>query len=285
MHPHIGVVVTGKDALKDFQIFLKTLEVWHPEAQVYVFTDSVTDLSNVKFSSSKGSLHIRYAMDAYCGKSRHEMEASSGKYYKSLFTDYTYEKVNVLQWIFDTVDTPDGVWFMDSDITLLAPLPTIPSSASLALSPHYIRLTDERMFGKYNAGFMWFRDKRYLKEWKDAGHTTRFYEQAPLEIIAGSAEDELYEFPIQVNFGWWRMFQSALPPPEIQSKFSIFRSEQGIGLRYDGKPLQSIHTHWFQKDTSSTTAFNIWIMNYLKPFEKHKPIQRFRKLIQDSVVA
>ena len=277
MVPHIGLIVTGDEALKDFQIFVKTLEIWHPDANLYVYTDSTTNVESVKF---KGKLRVLVGLDLYAGKTRKEMEATAGNTYKSLFTDYTYEKAILLRWMFQTKSLKEmGAWFMDADITFLAPLPVIPESATLALSPHYIRAGDEAKFGRYNAGFMWFRDDSLLNDWEAAGHTTRFFEQAPLEEIAKKAKN-LYEFPIQVNFGWWRMFQSPETPPEIQGKFSIFRADKSIGIRYDGAPIQSIHTHWYQNDRSPTTIFNMWIRAFCERYKMHKPLANFQQTVK-----
>ena len=277
MPHHVGLIVMGENTLKDFQVFVKTLEVWHPDAHLYVYTDSKTPVHSVKF---KGTMHVNACLDMYTGKNRQEMEAIDGKIYKTLWTDFMYEKVAVLQWMLDTKGVSDtGAWFLDADITFLAPLPEIPETATVALSPHFIRTMDEAKYGRYNGGFMWFKDKDLLDVWKKAGHTARFYEQSALEEVA-KATTHLYEFPIQVNFGWWRMFQSALAPPEIQAKFSLFRAGKSIGIRYDGAPLQSIHTHWYQNDISPTGIFNRWIRAFVERYKIHKPLSLFSRHIQ-----
>ena len=276
--PHIALLVTGQEALADFHIFVKTLETWHPDANLYVFTDSITDFSSIRF---KGTLHIQIALDKYKGLNRKAMESLPSAVYDSLFKEYTYEKANVLDWVWSIVPTASqtGVWFMDSDITHLAPLPHIPADSSIALSPHYIRESDCLRFGKYNAGYFWIRDKSLIDVWRSAGVTSRFFEQAALEDVATSASSSLYEFPIQVNFGWWRMFQGPLSPQEVQSKISLNRSDRSIGLRYDGAPLQSIHTHWCDTTNSVAIAFNTWINDYTRRFNSHKPIATFRRSV------
>ena len=270
---HIGLIVTGKEALSDFRIFCKTLEVWHPDATLYIYTDSETAIDSVVF---KGTKHVRVALDAYKGLTRSDMEARPGKLYDSLFKDYTYEKANVLDWMWTVNPTLDttGAWFLDADICHLAPLPPIPTSATLALSPHMIRPVDEGLFGKYNAGFMWFKTRDFLDKWRAFASVSRFFEQAALEDIAVVAGSGLYEFPIQVNFGWWRMVQGTSPPPDIQGRFSFNRSDKSIGLRYQDKPLQSVHTHWFQT-SGAAGYFNQWLRQYLDKFKTHPPIQRF----------
>ena len=277
--PHIAMIVTGPTALADYKVFVKTLEVWHPDAHLYIFTDSATPVATVPF---KGTTHIKEALNAYTGKTRQQMEQLPGIRYANLFTDYTYEKAAVLEWVF-SFETGEGVWFLDADISHLAPLPSIPPTATLALSPHSIRPRDEALYGHYNAGFLWMRDDRFIAPWREAGKTSRFFEQVPLETIAAQAADGLYEFPIQVNFGWWRMFQGTASSTEIQAKFSFFRQDTSIGIRYDGVPLQSIHTHWYQRDRSITTTFNTWFNDLLTKFKSHPPIAAFKRHITVTV--
>jgi hypothetical protein len=275
--PHIGLLVSGKEALADYNLFVSTLELWHPNAVLYVFADSETPVTR---APKAGALHIQpAALDAYMGKRRAEMEATGGRVYNSLFKDYTYEKARVLEWMFATGGCSHGAWFMDADILHCAPLPVIPTGASVALSPHAIRAADEARYGRYNAGFLWLKNPTLLEVWKAAGHTSRFFEQAALEQVALAAKSTAHEFPPSVNFGWWRMYQSPISPPDQQKKFSVFRAEPGIGLRYDGSPLQSIHTHWYQRDGSSTHAFNKWFVQAAAILKAHKPMQQFMRIL------
>lgn len=277
MGPNIGLIVTGKEAAKELQTFAKSLEPWHPNATLFVATDDETDIAAIKFS---GKIIVKQTLNQYVGKRRNEMESLPGLKYKTMFHDYTFEKANVIEWMLDSPDVHDA-WFLDADITFLAPLPKIPENTTIALSPHYIRESDTNKFGFYNAGFIWMKNKKYLEDWVKAGKTSRFYEQAALEEIAKKAKEasELYEFPIQVNFGWWRMFQAKENSSQIQSKFALFRNEQSIGLRYDGKALQSVHTHWNNQGEHALRAFNQWFRTFLEKFKNHPPIKVFSKAI------
>ena len=277
--PTIGLIVTGADALKDFNIFVKTLETWHPNAVLYVLTDTKTNLSSIEH---KCQLHTKISLDAYAGKTRKIMEKMPGKVYDTLFKDYTYEKANVLQWMFETQPSlkDTGVWFMDADIVHLAPLPEVPATATLALCPHYINTNDESMYGHYNAGMFWIKDPSLLTVWRDAGKTSRFFEQASLEVIAEKAKATLYEFPVQVNFGWWRMFQGVEDKKTVQDKFTLFRADNSIGVRYDGVPLQSIHTHSFDKSPGACGYFNIWFALWLSKFaSSHPPLGNWKRIV------
>ena len=218
-HPRIGLIVTGADTAQDFQHFLKTLEQWHPNAELFVYTDDATDKliktarlddatdQLIKTARFKGIIHRRKALNAYTGLNRAQMEKTKGIRYANLWTDFMYEKAAVLEWMFE-IQATEPAWFLDADISHLAPLPAIPSTATVALSPHAIRLQDEAKYGKYNGGFLWFKDASLLPEWRKAGHTARFFEQSALEEVATAAGETLYEFPPQINFGWWRMFQA-----------------------------------------------------------------------------
>jgi hypothetical protein len=277
--PHIGLLVSGPEALAEYNLFVSTLELWHPDAVLYVFTDSETPLIKTpKF----GTMHVNQtALDKYKGMRRAEMEATPGVLYDSLWKEYMYEKANVLKWMFESNPAllKHGAWFMDADILHCAPLPIIPDYATLALSPHYIRAADESKFGHFNAGYMWVKDQAFLDIWKAAGHSSRFFEQAALEDVARAAGPSVYSFPPSVNFGWWRMFQSPFSPPDQQKKFSVYRPDSGIGLRYDGQTLQSIHTHWYQRDGSATHAFNQWFIQMSKILKAHKPMQQLIRIL------
>lgn len=279
MPPYIGLIVTGQDALYDFKIFLKTLELYHPNAVLYVATDSTTDIKSIPH---KCTIHTRVTLDEYRDKRRPEMEATQGKRYDSLFKDYTYEKATILEHMFEVEEVKtQGAWFMDADIVHCAPLPTIPETATLALSPHYIRLRDEERYGRYNAGYFWMKDPSYLAVWREAGHTSTFFEQKALETVAKTANENLYEFSDAVNFGWWRMYQNSLTPAEVQMLFRVHRNEPGIGLRYNGKTLQSLHTHSGEMTyTTSNGMFNLWIRKCIeKLVQAHKPAAQWNHIV------
>jgi hypothetical protein len=75
------------------------------------------------------------------------------------------------------------------------------------------------------------------------------------------------------------MFQSPFSPPDQQKKFSVSRPDPGVGLRYDGQILQSIHTHWFQRDGSSTHVFNQWFVRMSQILKSHKPMQQLMRIL------
>jgi hypothetical protein len=236
---------------------------------MYVYTDAKGAIA-FQTLKSKIPLHILQTMDRYSGLSRKDMEAMSGTTYPTLFHDYTIEKANLLSHVLKL--HPEGAWFLDADICLFSALPLIPEGVKLVLSPHMIRPGDERKFGRYNAGMLWIKEPSLLDKWKGATHASRFFEQASLENIAAEVRpEELSVLPIQHNFGWWRLDQSADPPPVIQKRLGYKRQPGCVGLAYDSEVLCSIHTHW--KDTS---PFNQWIRGALEVVARsHPPAKQF----------
>lgn len=279
MPPIFALIVTGEKTFKEFVLWARSVETWHPDATVYVFTDSITAPFFPTFKTTL-VVHMRACLSKYSGLTRTDMEALDSSKYNSLWTEFMYEKAEVIRWAFSHPSAPIcGVWFNDADIIHTAPLPTIPEGKTIALSPHYIRVGDEARFGRYNGGYFWIIDHTLLTVWITAAPKSRFYEQAALEEVAIAAKDTLYEFPPSVNFGWWRMFQSMDSPSTIASRFSIYRMEQSIGLRYDGAPLQSIHSHMDDNSASANGTFNKWLNNHTVKLNSHTPMRVFRKLV------
>ena len=243
------------------------MEQWEPAAEVFVLTDTPTHrlLSALK---SRIRVHYRVGLDAYEGFTRKDMEARDGGRYSTMFHDFSMEKANAIQCVFEERPLPlaRGVWCLDTDICLLAPLPTIPTTKSIAFSPHLIRKVDEERVGTYNVGMIWMRDARFLNIWRKAVYSSRFYEQAALEDVAKAAGTDLYELPIQDNFGWWRYLQSADPPPVLEERFGYNRRLPSAGLTYEGSVLRSIHTHW-----DDASPFNIWMRGRLEFLARSHP--------------
>jgi hypothetical protein len=277
----ITTISTGNNATLDLFLLIKSIELFENPSNLptlYIATDDKTKpmIESIKY---KGTKKIYTIMNDYTDKTRSMMEASHGVKFPTLFHDYTAMKLDIMRIAFEA-ETDQKVYFLDSDICLLAPLPTsiIPSSTKLGLSPHYIKKHDETLYGKYNAGYIYMTDKSLLDVWKSAIYGSRFFEQAALEDVAKSiSSDQLFEFPDSHNFGWWRMYQSSNTPAEQLARFGINRSV-GAGITLDSKPLFSIHTHFTETisksstKSSPTSSFNTFIIDQLKKLERgHKP--------------
>lgn len=275
----ILVTLATGNALKDLEVLFWSLEAWYKDTlpHVYLYTDDETSAQIPKY---KGKLSVKKALNEYSGFNRQQMEKLPGKIYKTKWTDFMCEKINAIHWAFtDQHPDTEGVWFLDADICLFAKLPEIPSGSELALAPHYIRPGDEAKYGRYNGGFLWIGNQELLKVWADTTHTSRFFEQAALEDVAAAAKS-LYVFSIQQNFGWWRLFQNTSRVDEIIAKFGLNRRGEGIGLTYEGIPLGSVHTHFFENNDLVTIKFNVFLKSLLEKLGKHPPAQDFLRFLR-----
>jgi hypothetical protein len=179
-----------------------------------------------------------------------------GTYYKTFWGDLMGEKMNILDLIFKT--DPDaktqGVFLVDSDLCFFAPLPEIHPQIQLALSPHYIDARSTTLYGNYNGGFIFTRDPEFASKWKhETLFNSRFFEQTALEQIAIEYDDrgKHLDLPLQVNYGWWRMYQGVYPAQKQQADFKIIDNK----LCVLDHPLQSVHTHF-----GDSSPFNSFIL-------------------------
>ena len=266
MPPIVATLATA-NSYKDLTLFLSSLSLCYSRADaptVYLYCDTET---MEKVTADNNPLYIVFnsCLDAYSGLTRQEMEAVR-RPTGTLWLEFQMEKLKLLDWVFQSdsdTATKDGVFYLDSDICFFGPLPSIPSTATVALSPHYIRERDEARFGRYNGGFLWMNDARAIDAWRLACATSRFHEQAALECL--DKWDGVHLFPPQVNYGWWRMFQGSLTPQDLQAKWS-----SGSEVTVDGTPLQSVHTHFFNPSERACQLFNEFVIGKLKQIPNNK---------------
>jgi hypothetical protein len=269
--PQIVATLVTNQALYDFRIFVKTLTLWNPiPPTIYLFADKevIDALPSLNY---KGTIHSKEALTQYTGLTRATMERRLGKHGASLFFDFTLEKIDLIEWAFG--QGAPNVFFFDADICFLAPLPEPPPEPyKVALSQHQIRDGDEARFGKYNAGFMWFGAPETCTAWREACKTSRFFEQAALECFDGAEwSSALYQFPIQHNYGWWRLWQGKRNARELKETWSVHRIH---GITVEGKQLCSIHTHWQDTGDIAINEFNKYVLDYLKKLSAYLPAMK-----------
>jgi len=248
---------------------------------VYLFADA-TIVSAISAFEYTGKLVVKEALNAYSGKTRQQMEQIPIED-KTLWYTFQMEKIQLLEWVFasETSARDVGVFYLDADICFFGSLPNIPPGYDVALSPHMIRKRDETLYGRYNAGYVWMRTTEAIKAWKSACVNSRFFEQAALEVFDSPQWiGRIYTFPIQVNYGWWRMFQSDTDADTLKSAWGIRRQTGHSGIVVNGEPLLSVHTHWISKDYT-TRMFNGFLRDFLKKIESvHKPAKRLYLIIR-----
>ena len=270
-------------ALQDLKIFLKSLMLWPNPPTVYLYADTpiMTALKQIPYT---GQIFVKEALNKYSGKTRQEMEQIPGTILgKSLWFEFQMEKLSLLEWAFasDVGLVKTGVFYLDSDICFFGPLPAVPPTYEVALSQHRIRERDEALFGKYNAGYLWVKGPTAVAAWRAACITSRFFEQAALEIFDSDEWlSRTHKFPVQNNYGWWRMFQGDAPASQLQRQWTFFRNPEHSGIIVDGAHLGSVHTHWTTGDPT-TAAFNLFVIAILtKLAPSHTPARKLLNIIK-----
>jgi hypothetical protein len=283
--PSAICTLANEHALHDLELFVKSLSLWNanpPPLYIYC-TKLVADaLPGFKYA---GKMHTKQVLQQYEGLSRATMEkAPSKKGYPNLFYDFTLEKCALLEWSLKSVSAGNkqrGVLFCDADLVWLGPIPKISAENRIGLSHHCIRKMDELKYGIYNAGFLWTNDIEMPAKWLQASKSSRFFEQAALEDLALEYTDkQLVKFGQEVNYGWWRMFQSDDTVQEKQSEWTIKRDPQQThsGLLVRGVPLVCIHTH-FKTDDHVTSLFNAFMKQKLQVLKSQEKVKQLLKWI------
>jgi len=278
MPPLVATLATNQ-SYQDLKIFLTSLSLWYTletAPTVYLFCDAEI---MTKVLADKYPIYILFneCLDNYSGKNRNEMEAVKRPGNKTLWYEFQMEKLNLLDWVFSAdpeLANKEGVFFLDADLCFFGKLPEIPNNATVALSPHMIRERDENRFGKYNGGCLWMRDHSAVKAWREACPKSRFHEQAALECFDEPKWSNLtYYFPVQMNYGWWRMYQGRESASELQSKW---RNTNGK-ITVENRPLISVHTHFFNPLDMTTRNFNEFVIKFVKEFHEAKVLLELLK--------
>lgn len=270
------------NSLNDLKVFLFTLGLFNNELPtIYLLCDTPTTKFIEEQKIYKGKVISSNDLDKYGPVNRQKMIYQRGINYKTMWEDFMMEKTTIMDLAFEH---EESVFFFDSDICFLGQLPQIPESAKLGLSHHMIKPVDEDRYGRYNAGYLWTNDKSLPQNWRQASKTSKFYDQAALEdLVKYYNVNEIHQFPIQNNYGWWRMYQSTESVATKQKTWTFFRNSPipSVGISVDGQPLLSIHTHWDSQDFV-TNSFNQWTLSFLSRLGKHPPAQALYRFILNN---
>jgi len=258
--------LANKNALYDLKIFLFSLQLWNENnyPDVYIYCDLYVENFLKDNKLYKGNIFTKSGLEKYSNYDRAAMEKLQGTEFPTLFGDFVCEKMNLMNWIFET---NESLLFCDADICFLGPLPEFDVSKKLILSRHEIRKRDSDKYGIYNAGFLYVNDKTIPNSWKFYTKHSTFFEQKSMENLAEEFEDSLDFFPIQNNYGWWRLLQGIESIETLKSKWTIQKTDSHSGILVSGLPLLSIHTHMKTND-AATEYFNKFVKNFLEKSNK-----------------
>jgi hypothetical protein len=258
--------LTNKNCIFDLTLLLNTLSRKHKDIPVFIACDT-----EVKQHFEKNhfglTLHFETCLDKYNGMNRQQMEE------KGLFLDFTLEKETILR---KAMTQYSNSLFLDADICLLDELPNVDLSKDIILSRHYIIEENENKYGQFNVGYFFVNNIKFLDWFRTTSKTrSHFFEQQTLDYCY--EEFKVGYFPIQNNFGWWRLFECDKPRERLD-KFNV----QNGQIYYDGQPLRSIHTHFRETTESYTTEFNKFIITILEKSQNQKDILDFIQKDQNT---
>ena len=243
----------------DLSLLLMTLSRKHKDIPVFIACD--TEVKKYFEKNNYGLvLHFETCLDKYNSMNRQQMEE------KGIWLDFMLEKETVMR---SAMNLNTNCLFLDADICLLDGLPNIDLSKDVILCRHYILEQNENKYGHFNGGYFFVNNIKFL-DWFRTTSKSRsiFFEQQTLDYC--HEEFKVGYFPIQNNFGWWRLFECD-NPQERFNKFNV-QNEQ---IYYDGQPLRSIHTHFEETKPSYTIEFNKLIISLLEKSTTQKDIFDF----------
>lgn len=238
--------LSTENSYPDLAILLESIFVYSPNLKVYILCDSYVENLVTKCFSHIDVVLVNY-LDKYARKTRKEMEQ------EGIWLTFMLEKCTIIDYV---LERSDHVLFLDADIILLNSIDNLVSednfSKDIGLSYHEINARDELLYGKYNGGFVFVKNKGFTKWWRTASFKSSFFEQKALDDVPRCFKTFL--FSSQDNFGWWRLYQSSIAPQEVAKQFSVKDDK----IFYKNKQLNSIHTH-LRSDFPYTVGFNRFI--------------------------
>lgn len=255
--------LTNINGIYDLHILLNSLSKFHKDIPVFIACD--TTVKNIFEKNNYGlTLYFETCLDKYNGMNREQMEQ------KGVFLDFTLEKVTTLQ---KAMSQYSNSLFLDADICLLDDLPNVDTSKDVILCRHYIMEQNENKYGHFNVGYFFVNNVKFLDWFRTTSKTrSHFFEQQTLDYCY--EEFKVGYFPIQNNFGWWRLYECDNPNERI-AKFSL---QNGVIL-YDNKRLKSVHTHFSDESNSYNGNFNKFLMTF---FEKTTEYDNILKVIKKT---
>jgi len=247
--------IATKDCWNEFVLMAKTLRRHHNEPLIVC-----------------GDGFIKYIIEKYniqnCEFHKIELEEVKRPYWADV--SYHNFKPLTLKYlpIEKALEVYENTLFVDSDFIFLQPFED-QVRGDLAITPHY-RLKEEpsynQMFGKYNTGLIFVRDKYFSQWWKDSIYQeSRFTDQHC--VNNAKTFFSIKELDQTHNIGFWRVYNSDTNKESIQKALKIEISED---IFINGKKANSFHVHTFlNKKEGHWINFRNFVLDCLKRCEKH----------------
>lgn len=251
--PDSCCAICTKSCAKELLGMLLSLAHHHQNMPMYIMADTYTR-SYIEMEIPNVELKIKWiiTLDKYTGKNRQQMER------EKIWSDFQMSKANIIS---EALKDNDDTLFLDSDLFILGRINNIDKTKELGVSPHYMEESKTKMYGYYNGGFLWTKNKDVPKKWIEYTKTSRFYDQASIEDLA--KEFSHFNFSKNYNFGQWRF--------HLDNKYVNIKDNK---LMFENEELKIIHIH-FHKYVS----FRNLIVNKLRLLDRHNEISYIIKIL------
>jgi hypothetical protein len=246
-HPSAFCTLATAPCADELVGMLYSLSLHHPGARVYVETDRPTQQLVMGLPlPPRLDLRWRVTLDSYTHRRRADMVRDGS------WSRFQMTKADVLE---AALGEEEDALFLDSDTLITSEL-QVPEARSkiLGVSPAFLPAKIEARFGRFNGGMLWVRRVPGIDIpalWRKYTKTSRFYDQASIEDLAkhvGPAA--LHTFGPEYNLQGWRWTHAGFG--SIAAKLS--HDPNSKALRYEGKTLRFVHTHFGAQEFASSNA-------------------------------
>jgi len=205
---------------------MKSFDFWN-KAEIYVFCDKIVGEKLSKIMLGQCPIHIHPLMPDHLTK------ANRG----NLFGELLRCKMDAIE---ISLKEMGQTLFVDADMIFLNEARGIDlDHYDIVLSQHFIRESDEKKWGRYNAGYVGTRTAAFTKWWRKACDTSKYVDQECL--VHAPAHFNCQMLGLNHNFGWWRVLQSS-SKEENERRIASFHVN-GPTIYFGADPLISVHSH------------------------------------------
>ena len=229
MQPSSFCTICTEKCKNELSGLLLSLAIHHPNATIYIMSDTPTKEHIMNDYIPPLNIVWFVELDKYTHVTRADMERMG------IFKEFLYSKSVIMD---KALEKETDTLFLDSDIIILDKISDINNNKKVGLSPGFISKDKAYIYGYYNAGMIWTKDKTMPSVWRTLIKTSRYFEQACIEDLR--SHFSYFEFGDNYNLQTWRFIVGEEPCEKIMSYIKVDTTT----IKYKSKRLKFIHTHF-----------------------------------------
>jgi hypothetical protein len=245
MQPSSFCTICTEKCKNELSGLLFSLSIHHPNATIYIMSDTPTKEYITNDYLPKLNIVWFVELDKYTHVTRADMERMG------IFKEFLYSKSVIMD---KALEKEPDTLFLDSDIIILDKVSDINNNKKVGLSPGFISKDKAYIYGYYNAGMIWTKDKTMPAVWRTLIKSSRYFEQACIEDIR--SHFSYFEFGDNYNLQTWRFIVGEEPCDKIMSYITIDKNT----IKYKTKKLKFIHTHFNDNRFNQLNEYFIYLL-------------------------